>query len=323
MKILVTGGAGFIGSNIVDLYVADGHEVLVVDNFSTGKESNLSKAVGKMLSIEKLDIRDGEALKAVVSRFQPDIINHHAGQISVSASSVMPVEDASINIIGTLNLLEAMRHAAPQAKLIYATSGGAMYGPHRDENPHHEGSESSPLSPYGLSKHTAERYIWLYSNLYGICAIVLRYANVYGPRQDPHGEAGICAIFTQRMIEGLPVTIFGDGTSIRDYVFVQDIAAANLAALESGEGHAFNISTGLGISTREVFDTFKVAADYKLQPLSAPLRSGELNASVLSPFKAMDLLGWKSTVPFSEGIKKTVAWYSEAHATTATKPEIL
>lgn len=317
MKILVTGGAGFIGSHVVDSYVKAGHRVVVADNFSSGKRENLAQSAGEFLSIHEIDLRDGNELRELVAQVKPDIVNHHAGQISVSVSSERPVDDAMINIIGTLNLLEAIRLEAPAAKLIYATSGGAMYGPHRDSNPHVEGAESFPLSPYGLSKHTAERYVWLYCNLYGLKATVLRYANVYGLRQDPHGEAGVCAIFTQRMTEGLPVTIYGDGSSIRDYVFVGDVARANVAALDRGEGHAFNISTGTGITTKELFDTFKEATGYKLEPLQAPLRPGELHASVLSPFKALDLLGWKHETSFKEGVAKTVEWYASAHNNAA------
>lgn len=307
MKILVTGGAGFIASHVTDSFLAAGHQVLVVDNFSSGKRSNLPEN-NPQLTIKEADIRDLDQIKAIFKEFQPDVIDHHAAQISVVVSAEDPFLDLDLNVKGMLNILEAIRHEAPQAKMIYASSGGAMYGPD-GVLPHTETSLAEPLSPYGLTKHTAERYVWLYRSLYGLKATVLRYANVYGPRQDAHGEAGVCAIFSERMTQNKPVTIYGDGSPTRDYVFVGDIAAANVAVLEKGEGEAFNISTGLETSTKDVFEDLKSATNYALEPNYAPLRPGELEQCYLSPEKAKVGLGWEAKISFTEGIIKTVEWY--------------
>lgn len=312
MKIVVTGGAGFIGSHVVDAFLAAGHEVVVIDNFSTGKLANLAPDNRSGLRIVELDIRDVEGLRTFMKREQPDVVDHHAAQISVVASAEDPRYDLDLNIGGTVNLLEAIRLEAPRAKVIYASSGGAMYGPD-GPLPHTEQSQADPASPYGLSKHTAERYVWLYRQLYGMKATVLRYSNVYGPRQDAHGEAGVCAIFTERMLAGQPVTIFGNGTPTRDYVYVGDVAAANAKALEQGEGEAFNISTGKETSTREVCNTIKAATGYTGEVKEAPLRPGELQACVLSPEKAERILGWKAVVKFKDGIDKTIAWYKQTN----------
>lgn len=304
MRILVTGGAGFIGSHVVESYRFHGHEVAVLDNFSTGKRENVPQGV----RIFEGSITDATFVRQVFADFQPEVVNHHAAQISVVVSTGEPVRDAELNIMGTINLVLAAKECPCVLKFIYATSGGAMYG-NPTELPCTETTPALPISPYGLSKHTAERYLWLLATDASFTATVLRYSNVYGPRQDPHGEAGVCAIFTGRMLEGQPVTIFGDGTQVRDYVYVEDVAEANLAALQLGDGEAFNIATGSGTSTQGVFDTLKSATKYPGDPAYGPERAGEIQEVVLSPAKAETQLGWKAANSFTQGIQKTVQWY--------------
>lgn len=304
MKILVVGGAGFIGSHVVGAYLEAGHEVGVMDDFSTGKKTNLPASV----EIFEGSVEDAGFVVEVVKKFAPEVVNHHAAQISVVASTREPALDAQRNIVGTINVLEAVRQTPSVKKVIYASSGGAMYG-----NPAallcDEDTPAHPLSPYALSKHTAERYVWLFSELAGFKATVLRYSNVYGPRQDPHGEAGVCAIFSLAMLEGKPATIFGDGTQVRDYVYVEDVATANLLALEKGDGEAFNIATGVGTSTRQVFDTLMSETHYPLEPVMKPGRPGEIQAITLSADKAKQGLGWEPKIDFETGSQKTVGWY--------------
>jgi UDP-glucose 4-epimerase len=305
MRILVTGGAGFIGSHVVDAYVKAGHTVAVVDNFRTGKKNNIPAGVTHF----EVDITNAEALRSTIATFKPEAVSHHAAQVSVSASVEDPAFDAQQNIIGMVNLLMALQAEAPTAKIIYASSGGAMYGV-TEELPYSETATPAATAPYGLSKFVAEQYVWLFVKLHGMRATVLRYANVYGPRQDPHGEAGVCAIFAERMQAGQPVTIFGDGTATRDYVYVEDIAAANVAALTKGDGEAVNIATGIEQPTKTVFQELAAAFHYELSPQDAPLRPGEQVRSVLNPAKAVTILGWKAETSFKEGIAKTAAWYA-------------
>lgn len=303
MKILVTGGAGFIGSHVVDAYLAAGHTVAVLDNLSSGKKENIPAGV----RLFEADITDAEAVKVVFEEFQPDVVNHHAAQISVSVSVREPRMDAERNILGTINLLEATAALPVAPRFIYATSGGAMYG-NPEELPLVETSTARPISPYGLSKYVAEQYVWMYSTLKGISVVVLRYSNVYGPRQDPHGEAGVCAIYTDAMLADQPVKIFGDGSQQRDYVFVGDVARASVAALEKGTGQSYNIATGVATSTREVYTTLKEATAYTRDPEMLPGRPGDLQVSILSNQKAARELGWVPTRSFKEGIEETVAW---------------
>lgn len=306
MKILVTGGAGFIGSQVVDAYLKAGHQVAVIDNLSTGKRANLPERI----NLHEGNITDENFVKKVFQEFQPEVVNHHAAQISVVVSVASPLQDAELNILGTLTILEAVRHTPSVKKVIYSSSGGAMYGDPTGV-PCTEETAAKPVSPYGLSKHTAERYIWLYTTFSPFKATVLRYANVYGPRQDPHGEAGVCAIFSARMLKGEPVTIFGDGSQIRDYIYVGDIVAANLLALDKGDGESYNISTGRGTTTKQVFETLKAATGYQPEAVMGAARPGELQEVVLSPEKALLELGWKAEVDFQTGTKLTVAWYNQ------------
>lgn len=321
MKILITGGLGFIGSHVADIYLAHGHDVILLDDLSTGREDRLplieagAHFHGGHMKFIKGSILDKKFLSNVFEEEKPDVINHHAAQISVTASVVDPINDAQRNVVGTATLLQVCRDYQEKSKdhqiqkLIYATSGGAMYGAMLDNSPHTEDVTPKPESFYGLSKHTAERYVWLASGLFGLKATVLRYANVYGPRQDPHGEAGVCAIFAERMLKGEPVSIFGDGTQVRDYVFVGDVAKANYRALTKGDGQAYNICRGVGVTTKKVFEVLKKATEYNLPPNMAPARPGEIQEVILSPKKAITELGWKPSTDFKAGIDATVKWY--------------
>jgi UDP-glucose 4-epimerase len=306
MNILITGGAGFIGSHVVDVFRGAGHTVAIVDDLSTGRIERVPKEV----TVYKGSITDFDFLDTVMAEFKPEIVDHHAAQVSVVVSTREPLDDLNRNIGGTVTVFKAAQKAGVR-KMIYATSGGAMYG-NPKEAPCTEESEANPVSPYGLSKLTAERYLWILANLAKLnnepCPVltVLRYANVYGPRQDPHGEAGVCAIFTERMLAGQPVTIFGDGTQLRDYVYVGDVAAANLAALTKGDNDYFNVGTGVGVSTEEVYQTIKAATGYTLEAERKALRPGEVQAIVVSPAKAKQGLNWEPAVQFKEGIKLTV-----------------
>ena len=307
MKILVTGGAGFIGSHVVQAYVQAGHTVGVLDNFSTGKKANVPDGV----QVFEGSVTDPEFVAATLADFQPEVINHHAAQVSVIVSTQDPVFDSALNIGGTIAVLQAAAKAPSVRKVIYISSGGAMYG-NPKVSPCTEDTLPEPVSPYGLSKYTAERYVWLFADLAPYAATVLRYSNVYGPRQDPHGEAGVCAIFSERMAgksQDKKPTIFGDGSHVRDYVFVEDLAAANLLALDKGDGQTYNLGTGQGVTTMEVFETLKEATSYPEGPVLADSRPGEVHAIVLSSQKAKRELGWEAKVSFKEGIEKTVAWY--------------
>lgn len=302
----MTGGAGFIGSHVADQYVKAGYELAVIDDLSFGKKEQLPAGV----KLYEGSIEDFEFVSKIMHEYKPQIINHHAAQVSVVVSTKEPHTDAKRNVVGTVNLLEAARQTDSVSKIVYASSGGAMYG-NPSSYPCKEDAVAIPVSPYGLSKHTAERYVWLMAGLANFTATVLRYSNVYGPRQDPFGEAGVCAIFSNRLLKDQPVTIFGDGTQVRDYIYVKDVAAANLAALEKGEGQAYNIATGKGTTTKEVFEVIKEATGYRGDPIMGPARPGEVQAITLATEKAEQELGWKAKLSFKEGIRETINWYKE------------
>ncbi len=312
MKILVTGGAGFIGSNVTDAYVEAGHDVIVVDNLYSGKRENLNPLAKFYL----MDIRANE-LEKLMEYERPDLINHHAAQISVPASVDDPLFDASVNIQGFVNLLEAARKVGT-SKVIFISSGGAIYG-EAEEYPTSEAYPPQPLSPYAIAKTVCENYLAFYRHQYNIDYTILRYANVYGPRQIPHGEAGVVAIFMDRLVNKKPCTLFHfkdqpDGM-IRDYCYVGDIVEANLKALDSGNGEAFNIGTGRETRTLDLYDTIFEAVSRKLalpedlkRPLRAAARSGDLTRSCLDISKAAKALGWAPRTNLQEGIEKTLEW---------------
>lgn len=299
MNILVAGGAGFVGSHVVDSLLASGHQVAVVDDISTGNRNNLSSQV----ELIAMDLRS-DALEAVFQRIRPQIVFHLAAQASVPRSMADPLEDARINVLGTINLLERS-HGAGVRRVIYSSTGGALYG-EPEQFPCTEEHPIRPLSPYGLSKYIGEKYVDLYGRLYGLEYVILRYANVYGPRQDPFGEAGVVAIFAQRMINRENVIVFGDGTQERDFVYVGDVARANLLALEMGSGCALNIGSGIGTSINSLFQRLCESTGYTRQPTYVEPRMGDVYKIALSCSLAHCKLGWEPRVSLEEGIRLSV-----------------
>lgn len=298
MKILVTGGAGFIASHAVDGFVQAGHQVVIVDNLSSGRRENINPKA----AFYQLDIRSPE-LADVFAREKPDIVDHHAAQIDVRRSVAEPVYDAEVNILGSLNLLQnAVKYGVK--KVIYISSGGAVYG-EPEYLPCDEKHPIKPMSPYGVTKHTIEHYLYLYQQNYGLRHLVLRYANVYGPRQDPNGEAGVVAIFGRRMLKGEPITINGDGKQERDFVYVGDCARANLIGLERGEG-IYNLGMGVATSINEVFQCLKKLTGYKLDPIYGPAKMGDIFRIYLDAGKARRELGWEPVVSLEDGLGRTL-----------------
>ncbi len=313
MKILVTGGAGFIGSHVVDTYVNDGHDVVVVDDLSSGKKDNVNPEA----RFYEVDIRSTE-IGNIFENEKPEVVNHHAAQISVTASVADPLFDADVNIKGFLNVMESARLNEIR-KVIFISSGGAIYG-EASEYPTSEEHVPRPLSPYAISKMVAEDYLYFYQQQYGIDYTVLRYANIYGPRQIPHGEAGVIAIFMDNLLEGKACSLyhFPDEPKgmTRDYCYVGDIVKANLLALGKGSNDIFNIGTGRTTHTSTLFESIYeglIHRDIKLTPLSDLLiredaRPGELSKSCLNVSKAEDILGWKAGVDIDSGIQMTLDW---------------
>lgn len=302
MRVLVTGGAGFIGSHVVARLAERGDRVRVVDNFATGKRENVPAAV----LLSELDVGD-PAVDAVVTEFAPDAIIHLAAQMDVRHSVADPLFDARVNVLGGLNLLEAARRAAVP-RVVFASTGGAVYGePHGF--PVDEGHSCRPQSPYGVSKLAFERYLDLYQDLHDVRATILRLSNVFGPRQDPHGEAGVVAIFSLRCLRGEPCTIFGDGSKTRDYVYVSDVVDAFERAIDGTTGGTFNIGRGIEISDLEVFQTVQRAAGGPPEPHFAPRRPGEVERICLTAARAGEQLDWRPRVDFDEGVRRAVEHY--------------
>ncbi|MGI5819917.1 MAG: NAD-dependent epimerase/dehydratase family protein [Armatimonadota bacterium] len=305
MKILVTGGAGFIGSNLVDRYIAEGHEVAIVDNLATGRRSNINPDA----SFHEVSITDEDALAEVFARERPEVVNHHAAQMDVRRSVAEPQFDAQTNVIGTINVLEAAREFEAR-KLIFASTGGAIYGD-SEIVPTPEDAPLQPISHYGTSKRAGELYFQLYGRLYGTAYTILRYANVFGPRQNPKGEAGVNAIFANMMLRGETPTIFGTGDKTRDYVFVGDVVEANVLALERGEGETLNIGTGLQTTDQEVYDAVAAAVGFPEPPIYGDERPGDVRHSCIDASLAREILGWAPTVEFREGVRRTVDYQRE------------
>jgi UDP-glucose 4-epimerase len=304
MRTLVTGGAGFIGSHLVDALVARGDAVTVVDDLSGGREENLAGALANGAVLEQLDIRDREALARVVAEAAPDTIFHLAAQVDVRLSLEDPGHDARTNVEGTINVLEAAR-AAGDARVVFASTGGAIYG-ETDELPTPESVPALPMAAYGQSKFCAECYLGLYSRLYGTSTIALRFGNVYGPRQDPHGEAGVIAIFCGRLREGTATRIYGDGTQTRDYIYVADLVDALLAAGDSSEGGVVNIGTQVETSVLDIVRQLAaIHGPDAPEPEFAPTRLGELDRSCLDASRARDALGWEARTPIADGLRLT------------------
>ncbi len=310
-SVLVTGGAGFIGSHVVDHFLAEGATVTVVDNLVTGRRSNLPAEA----DFHELDIRAPETA-ALIRDGQFDAIVHLAAQIDVRRSVADPMYDASVNVLGTINLLEAARAAARRPRFIFLSTGGALYGEFVTP-PSDEQTPKDPESAYGVAKLAAEYYMAYFARVQGVETVALRFGNVYGPRQDPHGEAGVVAIFCDRILMGRPLTIFGDGTQTRDYVYVGDVARAAAAAASHAlppmrqlDSRAFNIGTGVGTSVLELADTLKRAAGSETAIEHAEKRAGELQASVLDIAKAGHSLAWRPEVSLRDGLAKTFAWFA-------------
>ncbi|HEY4025632.1 MAG TPA: NAD-dependent epimerase/dehydratase family protein [Candidatus Dormibacteraeota bacterium] len=304
MRVLVTGGAGFIGSHIVDALVERGDHVLVVDDLSTGERENVNPAA----TFHELDIREPETA-ATIRDWRPDVICHHAAQMSVSRSVREPLFDAGVNLIGALHLLEAARQVG--ARFLFASTGGALYGD-ADILPTPETYPAWPVSPYGVAKLSFEHYLHCYGVQHGLRYVALRYANVYGPRQNPHGEAGVVAIFCLKLLAGEQAVINGDGRYTRDYVHVADVVRANLAALDAADvtGH-YNVGTGRQVDVNRVFDLVRELIGVAAPEVHGPARAGDQRTSALDSSLAAERLGWRPQVALEEGLEDTVAWFRQ------------
>ena len=321
MKILVTGGAGFIGSHIVDALRTAGHAVAVIDDLSSGSRENLPPDV----PLHVVDIVDGEAVAAALAAERPDAICHQAAQMSVSRSVREPLFDAQVNCIGLINVLDA---AARQQcrRFVFASSGGVLYGDVTAPAP--ENTPANPMTPYGITKWVGERYLKFYAEEHGMTAVALRYSNVYGPRQNPHGEAGVVAIFCKKFLAGTPATINGDGRYVRDYVFGLDVARANVAALTLDAPSlqprtltSLNIGTGIGTDVNDLEKRLRIAMGGVLarrgraatlpEPLHGPARPGDLRSNLVAAALADEVLGWRPSVSLADGLASTAEWFAE------------
>ncbi len=313
MRVLVTGGAGFVGSHVADALLAAGHNVVVLDDLSGGKREN----VPAKATFERVDIRDAVAVDALFKTFAPEVVSHQAAQASVAVSVKEPLNDARINVAGSLNVLEAARRAGVRL-FIFASTGGALYGDVPDGRAASIDWPARPESPYAAAKASVELYLRAYESLYGLPCRVLRYANVYGPRQDPHGEAGVVAIFARRLLAGEPVRInarraSGDDGCVRDYVFVGDVARANAAAIAGTvKVPTFNVGTGIGTTTRELALGIAEAIGVEPQLAFGPRREGDVERSVIDAAEATRTLGALTTL--KDGLRETVAWFRAAQS---------
>lgn len=298
MKLLVTGGAGFIGSHIVDLLVSEAHDVAIVDNLVTGKISNLNPRA----RFHRVDI-GSPRLQTVFEVERPEVVFHQAAQMSVKASTDDPRYDAQVNVLGLLNLLEVC--VATQVRKVVFASSGATYGsPHR--LPLDEDHPQWPESPYGITKMAAEHYLSYYARDHGLLYTALRYGNVYGPRQDAHGEAGVVAIFARQLLAGQTPIIHWDGEQVRDYVYVADVARANLASATAGDGRCYCIGTGVGTSVNQLYQVVSEALEVAITPARGPRRAGDLRAAYFNVLRARQELGWEPRVPLEDGVMRTV-----------------
>ncbi|CUS96861.1 UDP-glucose 4-epimerase [Candidatus Kryptobacter tengchongensis] len=307
MNILVTGGAGFIGSHVVDSYIELGHNVIVVDNLSSGSLENLNPKA----KFYHLDIRD-DKVEEIFKSEKIDIVNHHAAQMDVRKSVEDPIYDADVNIIGSLKLLQfSIKYGVK--KFIFASTGGAIYG-EQDYFPADEEHPTRPLSPYGVAKLTVEKYLYFYKEVHGLNYVILRYANIYGPRQNPHGEAGVVAIFTSKMLKGEQPIINGDGFQTRDYTYVGDVVKANLLALNYDKSDVFNIGTGIETDVNTLFRKLKELTGANCDEVHGPPKPGEQRRSVISYEKVYRTLGWKPEISLDEGLKLTVEFFKNKFA---------
>lgn len=318
-RALVTGGAGFIGSHVADLLLTEGYAVEIIDDLSTGNRANVPEDA----LLHEVSVTSSETSRIVRDgRF--DVVVHLAAQIDVRKSVADPVLDATINILGTLNILEAVKESGGRTRVAFTSTGGAIYGDFNSP-PNLETYPKDPESPYAISKLSAEYYLAYYGRLHGLEHVALRFGNVYGPRQDPHGEAGVVAIFCNRILEGKPLTIFGDGLQTRDYVYVGDVANAvflgatrELPLAERIDARAFNVGTGVGTSVIDLARRLQEATGSSAEVVFAPRRAGEQQESFLDAEKARALLGWEPKVTLSEGLAKTFEWSELQHAADRT-----
>ncbi|MDX2357071.1 SDR family NAD(P)-dependent oxidoreductase [Dietzia sp. PP-33] len=312
MRALVTGGAGFIGSTLVDRLLAEGHEVTVVDDLSRGRPENLAGAreAGPRFVFHELDLTD-PAIGDLVAQARPEVVFHLAAQIDVRLSVEDPVHDAEVNVVGTVRLAEAARRAGVR-RIVFTSSGGSIYGP-VTELPVAESRPVDPLSPYAAGKVAGEIYLEMFARLYGIEWAGVAPANVYGPRQDPHGEAGVVAIFSQRLLAGQPTRVFGDGGNTRDYVFVDDVVDAfvRAAAVPAAAGQRFNVGTGVETSDRGLHSLVAEAVGSADDPEYAPARLGDVARSALDATRAAEVLGWTPQVSIGEGVARTVDYFRD------------
>jgi UDP-glucose 4-epimerase len=302
-KILITGGAGFIGSHVADGYLASGHEVVIIDDLSTGHRRNLPEQA----RFYQADLTDAGELERILSAERPDVINHHAAQKSVRISVEDPAEDARINVIGSLRLLELSRRQGVQ-KVIFISTGGAIYG-EAATIPTPEDYPAWPVSPYGIAKLSVEHYLYYYRDQFGLPYVVLRYANVYGPRQDPHGEAGVVAIFVERLLADEHCLIYGDGGQTRDYVYAGDLVRANIAALSDGVNGTFNLGTGVETTVNELYQQLQQVMGLSQPARHAPPRAGEQRRSAVDIRKAEREMGWRPEISLREGLSRTVEYF--------------
>ncbi|MFN7131830.1 MAG: NAD-dependent epimerase/dehydratase family protein [Myxococcales bacterium] len=310
MKVVVSGGAGFIGSHVCDSLLARGHEVIALDDLSSGNPANLDARV----RLARFDIRSPEAHKLIVDE-KPQALMHLAAQMDVRRSVADPRFDADVNVMGMINLLEACVKAGTK-RVVFSSTGGAIYG-EQDTFPADENHAKRPCSPYGVSKAAGELYLNYFFQQYGLSYAALRYSNVYGPRQNPHGEAGVVAIFCSRLLEGRTCTIYGDGKQTRDFVYVADVAKANVAALESDYVGAVNIGTGLETDVNELYTTLAQVAGLDVAAEHAPGKPGEQRRSCIDPALAKKLFGWSATVNLKDGLRETYGFFKAKHETPA------
>jgi UDP-glucose 4-epimerase len=304
MRILVTGGAGFIASHVADAFVTAGHDVAILDDLSSGRRENLNPKA----RFYQLDVQDA-AVAAVFQRERPEVLCHHAAQMDVRRSVADPMFDARVNLVGLLNLLEQGRQCGLR-RVLFASTGGAIYG-EQDVFPAPETHKTEPLSPYGVAKLASERYLFFYAATYGISYAALRYANVYGPRQNPHGEAGVVAIFSEKLLRGEQPVINGDGTQTRDYVYVGDLVRANLAALTADFTGALNLGTGIETDVNALFRLLVPLCGGTATEVHGPAKAGEQRRSVIDSARAHRLLGWRPEVTLAAGLRQTVDFFRQ------------